>query len=213
MEVATAYATFANGGYKIEPYFIRTIDSINEDFNFQGSPAAMCLKDCENGEKKAARVLDPRVAFIVNSMLSDAVKKGTARKATRILDRQDIHGKTGTTNDSDIWFSGYTSNLVATAWAGFSDNSPVGNREWGSTAPLEMWIDFMKEALKDSPENILPSKPEGLVLVKIDPKTGLRANASDPQGIFEIFREEYIPQTLSRRYTGQEAEDPTQTLF
>ena len=213
MEVATAYATFANGGYKIEPYFIRTIDSINEDFNFQGSPAAMCLKDCENGEKKAARVLDPRVAFIVNSMLSDAVKKGTARKATRILDRQDIHGKTGTTNDSDIWFSGYTSNLVATAWAGFSDNSPVGNREWGSTAPLEMWIDFMKEALKDSPKNILPSKPEGLVLVKIDPKTGLRANASDPQGIFEIFREEYIPQTLSRRYTGQEAEDPTQTLF
>jgi penicillin-binding protein 1A len=213
MEVATAYATFANGGYKIEPYFIGTIDSINEDFNFQGSPAAMCLKDCENGEKKAARVLDPRVAFIVNSMLSDAVKKGTARKATRILDRQDIHGKTGTTNDSDIWFSGYTSNLVATAWAGFSDNSPVGNREWGSTAPLEMWIDFMKEALKDSPKNILPSKPEGLVLVKIDPKTGLRANASDPQGIFEIFREEYIPQTLSRRYTGQEAEDPTQTLF
>ena len=213
MEVATAYATFANGGYKIEPYFIRTIDSINEDFNFQGSPAAMCLKDCENGEKKAARVLDPRVAFIVNSMLSDAVKKGTARKATRILDRQDIHGKTGTTNDSDIWFSGYTTNLVATAWAGFSDNSPVGNREWGSTAPLEMWIDFMKEALKDSPKNILPSKPEGLVLVKIDPKTGLRANASDPQGIFEIFREEYIPQTLSRRYTGQEAEDPTQTLF
>ena len=68
-------------------------------------------------------------------------------------------------------------------------------------------------ALKDSPKNILPSKPEGLVLVKIDPKTGLRANASDPQGIFEIFREEYIPQTLSRRYTGQEAEDPTQTLF
>ena len=149
----------------------------------------------------------------MNSMLSDAVKKGTARKATRILDRQDLHGKTGTTNDSDVWFSGYTPNLVATAWAGFSDNSPVGNREWGSTAPLETWIEFMKEALKGSPEDILRSKPEGLVLVKIDPKTGLRANASDPQGIFEIFREENSPQTMSKRVPGFEAEDPTQTLF
>ena len=213
IEVATAYATFANGGFKIEPFFIRTIDSINEDFYFQESPMALCLKDCGTGEEKAPRVVDPRVAFIMNSILSDAVKKGTAKKATRILGREDIHGKTGTTNDSDIWFSGYTSNLVATAWAGFSDNSPVGNREWGSTAPLETWIDFMKEALKNSPENILRSKPEGLVLVKIDPKTGLRANASDPQGIFEIFREEYIPQVLSKPFPGREAEDPTQTLF
>tara|TARA_B100001115_G_scaffold120241_1_gene89723 strand:+ start:357 stop:2738 length:2382 start_codon:yes stop_codon:yes gene_type:complete len=213
IEVATAYATFANGGFKIEPFFIRTIDSINEDFYFQESPMALCLKDCGTGEEKAPRVVDPRVAFIMNSILSDAVKKGTAKKATRILGREDIHGKTGTTNDSDIWFSGYTSNLVATAWAGFSDNSPVGNREWGSTAPLETWIDFMKEALKNSPENILRSKPEGLVLVKIDPETGLRANASDPQGIFEIFREEYIPQVLSKPFPGREAEDPTQTLF
>ena len=213
LEVATAYATFANGGFKIEPYVIRTIDSINEDFYYEEIPLELCAKDCERAVKNATRVVEPRVAFIMNSMLSDAVKKGTARKATRILGREDLHGKTGTTNDSDIWFSGYTPNLVATAWAGFSDNSPVGNREWGSTAPLETWIEFMKEALKDSPENILRSKPEGLVLVKIDPKTGLRAKASDPQGIFEIFREEYSPQTMSKRVPGFEAEDPTQTLF
>ena len=213
LEVATAYATFANGGFKIEPYLIRTINSINEEFYYQEIPLGLCAKDCEGKVKKATRVVEPRVAFIMNSMLSDAVKKGTARKATRILDRQDLHGKTGTTNDSDIWFSGYTPNLVATAWAGFSDNSPVGNREWGSTAPLETWIEFMKEALKGSPEDILRSKPEGLVLVKIDPKTGLRAKASDPQGIFEIFREEYSPQTMSKRVPGFEAEDPTQTLF
>ncbi len=213
LEVATAYATFANGGFKIEPYVIRTIDSINEDFYHEEIPLELCAKDCERAVKNATRVVEPRVAFIMNSMLSDAVKKGTARKATRILGREDLHGKTGTTNDSDIWFSGYTPNLVATAWAGFSDNSPVGNREWGSTAPLETWIEFMKEALKDSPENILRSKPEGLVLVKIDPKTGLRAKASDPKGIFEIFREEYSPQTMSKRVPGFEAEDPTQTLF
>ena len=213
LEVATAYATFANGGFKIEPYLIRTIDSINEEFYYQEIPLELCAKDCEGKVKKATRVLEPRVAFIMNSMLSDAVKKGTARKATRILDRQDLHGKTGTTNDSDVWFSGYTPNLVATAWAGFSDNSPVGNREWGSRAPLETWIEFMREALKGSPEDILRSKPEGLVLVKIDPKTGLRAKASDPQGIFEIFREEYSPQTMSKRVPGFEAEDPTQTLF
>ena len=213
LEVATAYATFANGGFKIEPYLIRTINSINEEFYYQEIPLGLCAKDCEGEVKKATRVVEPRVAFIMNSMLSDAVKKGTARKATRILGRQDLHGKTGTTNDSDIWFSGYTPNLVATAWAGFSDNSPVGNREWGSTAPLETWIEFMKEALKESPEDILRSKPEGLVLVKIDPKTGLRAKASDPQGIFEIFREEYSPQTMSKRVPGFEVEDPTQTLF
>ncbi len=213
LEVATAYATFANGGFKIEPYLIRTIDSINKEFYYQEIPLELCAKDCEGKVKKATRVVEPRVAFIMNSMLSDAVKKGTARKATRILDRQDLHGKTGTTNDSDIWFSGYTPNLVATAWAGFSDNSPLGNREWGSTVPLETWIEFMKEALKGSPEDILRSKPEGLVLVKIDPKTGLRAKASDPQGIFEIFREEYSPQTMSKRVPGFEAEDPTQTLF
>ena len=71
----------------------------------------------------------------------------------------------------------------------------------------------MKEALKESPEDNLRSKPEGLVLVKIDPKTGLRAKASDPQGIFEIFREEYSPQRISKRVPGFEAEDPTQTLF
>ena len=213
LEVATAYATFANGGFKVEPNLMRTIDSINEEFYYQEMPLELCAKDCEGKVKKATRVLEPRVAFIMNSMLSDAVKKGTARKATRILDRQDLHGKTGTTNDSDVWFSGYTPNLVATAWAGFSDNSPVGNREWGSRTPLETWIEFMKEALKGSPEDILRSKPEGLVLVKIDPKTGLRANASDPQGIFEIFREEYSPQTISKRVPGFEAEDPTQTLF
>jgi len=213
LEVATAYATFANGGFKIEPNLIRTIDSINEEFYYQEMPLELCAKDCESKVRKATRVVEPRVAFIMNSMLSDAVKKGTARKATRILDRQDLHGKTGTTNDSDVWFSGYTPNLVATAWAGFSDNSPVGNREWGSTAPLETWIEFMKEALKGSPEDILRSKPEGLVLVKIDPKTGLRAKASDPQGIFEIFREEYSPQTISKRVPGFEVEDPTQTLF
>ena len=71
----------------------------------------------------------------------------------------------------------------------------------------------MKEALKDSPEDILSSKPEGLVLVKINPETGLRANASDPQGIFEVFREEYIPKTLYKPFSGREAEDATQSLF
>ena len=80
LEVATAYATFANGGFKIEPYLIRTIDSINEDYYYQELPLELCAKDCEGGAKKATRVVEPRVAFIMNSMLSDAVKKGTAKK-------------------------------------------------------------------------------------------------------------------------------------
>ena len=128
------------------------------------------------------------------------------------MKRGDLHGKTGTTNDADIWFSGYTPDLVATTWAGFSNNSPVGNREWGSTTPIETWIEFMAKALPDESESRTLPRPDGVVSVKIDPETGLRTDPSDPDGIFEIFREELVP-IESRSAKQAEADDPTQQIF
>ena len=142
-------------------------------------------------------MIEPRVSHIMDSMLSDAIRRGTGTKALRSLKRDDLRGKTGTTNDADIWFSGFTPDLVATAWAGFSDNSPVGNREWGSTTPLETWIDFMKSALPEQSKSKFLPRPDGIVSVKIDPDTGLRTSPTDPDGIFEIFRAERAPTTSS----------------
>lgn len=148
----------------------------------------------------------------MDSMLSDAIRKGTGAKAMRSLKRDDLRGKTGTTNDADIWFSGFTPDLVATAWAGFGDNSPVGNREWGSTTPLETWIAFMAGALPDKTASRSLPRPNGIVSVKIDPETGLRTNPSDPDGVFEIFRAERVPGSSGFKRRAEEA-DITQQVF
>lgn len=210
LEVVTGYAAFANGGFKVEPYLLRELDSINSDIIYQADPKVACLENCR-GLNRAELIIEPRVAHIMNSMLSDAIRRGTGTKAMRSLKRGDLHGKTGTTNDADIWFSGYTPDLVATSWAGFSDNSPVGNREWGSTVPIETWIEFMAKALPGEVEAKQLPRPNGIVSVKIDPTTGLRTDPADPDGIFEIFREEHVPEQLKR----QDAEDSniTQQIF
>lgn len=192
LEIATGYAAFANGGYKVTPHLIRTIESGKGDVLWQAEPDVVCRRDC-SGPNRADQIIEPRVAHIMNSILSDAINRGTGIKARRALKRGDLHGKTGTTNDADIWFTGYTPDLVATVWAGFSDNRPVGNREWGSTTPLETWIDFMANVLPPESETSVLARPDGIVSVKIDPGTGLRTDPADPDGIFELFREEYVP--------------------
>jgi penicillin-binding protein 1A len=140
--------------------------------------------------------VEPRTAFILNTILKDTIQKGTGRKVFKAMQRPDIMGKTGTTNDADIWFSGYTPQVAATAWAGFSSNAPVGNREWGSTTPIETWIAFAEQALPPESPNPLPV-PDGIVSVKIDPETGTRAGPTDANGIFEFFREELAPKPLA----------------
>lgn len=192
MELATGYAAFANGGYKVEPYVIQQIDSINEDVIFEANPPRVCRKECE-AAPAAPRIVEPRVAYIMNTILSDVIRRGTGTKAIKALNRRDLKGKTGTTNDADIWFSGYTHDLVATVWAGFDDNTPVGDREWGSTTPIETWIAFMKEALPPESESSTLPMPDGLVSVRIDPDTGYRADPTDPDAVFEYFREELVP--------------------
>jgi penicillin-binding protein 1A len=211
LEIATGYATFANGGYKVEPYFIQEIDSYNFDPIFVANPVTVCDLDC--GEHPPAiSVVEPRVAYIMNSILNDVMRRGTGTKATRALNRKDLKGKTGTTNDADIWFSGFTHDLVATTWAGFSDNGAVGSREWGSTVPIETWIAYMREALPAESESTELPQPDRMVSLRIDPTTGLRAEPGDPDAIFEIFREENAPPPNLANETTPESR-PLQQIF
>jgi len=142
--------------------------------------------------KQAEQTLDPRIAYQMNTILKDVIRRGTGRKALK-LRRKDLAGKTGTTNDQrDAWFNGFNSDLVATAWVGFDQLRPLGNYETGSKAALPIWIDFMRVALDGTPEKSL-ERPEGLVTIKINAETGEAATDLDKNTIFEIFREENVP--------------------
>lgn len=148
--------------------------------------------ETEQPVKKAERVISPQLHFIINSLLRDVVKRGTGRRALT-LGRSDLAGKTGTTNDQrDAWFNGFNPSLVAVAWVGLDNGKPLGNKETGGRAALPIWIDFMREALKNT-ANIPLSQPDGIVGLLIDPETGLKTNPSNQKAIFEYFREENIP--------------------
>ena len=162
-------------------------------------PAQLSLLDVEEGQEAvvepppiAPRVLDEQTAFIIDSMLRDVIARGTGRRA-RVLDRADIAGKTGTTNGPrDAWFAGYNPEVVTVAWLGFDNNTPLGRGEYGGTAALPIWIDYMRVALAGRPDHPAP-QPEGIVTVRIDPENGRRARPGDPDAVFEIFRAEDVP--------------------
>jgi len=153
----------------------------------------------------APRVLDERNAFIMHSMLRDVIARGTGTKA-KALNRSDLAGKTGTTNDAaDTWFNGYSpNNLVATVWVGFSNHDPLGAREFGSTTPLPIWIDYMSDALTDDQE-YYPPQPQGVVTIKIDPETGERASPNQSNALFEYFFNEHTPE---RNVQTDNSQDP-----
>ena len=146
--------------------------------------------------RRAPRVLDARNAWLMYSLMRDVIRHGTGRKA-RVLERDDLAGKTGTTNDLyDAWFSGFNPDLVATAWVGFDRFRPLGQRETGARAALPMWIGYMREALRGTQARNVPP-PEGIVTVRIDPATGERASASHGGAVFESFRRERVPPGLA----------------
>jgi penicillin-binding protein 1A len=150
--------------------------------------------------KPAERTLDPQSAFLIDSMLKDVITRGTGRKAKK-LNRTDIAGKTGTTNGPvDAWFSGYSPHLVATAWVGFDDNSVLGRNEYGGSAALPIWIDFMQSALAGKPE-IIRSQPNDIIIAKIDPDSGQRVRP-DQEGIFEFFKKENLPEAPEKLSSG-----------
>lgn len=222
LKVAAGYAVFANGGFRVEPHLISHINNTREETIYAASPLTACPEDCagqtlaglqlddlseelaldetpDSGTDfepqpppPAPRVIDERVVYIMDSILKDVIKKGTGTRALS-LKRADIAGKTGTTNGPrDAWFSGYSPHIATTAWLGFDQNLLLGRGEYGGSAALPIWVDFMADALADKPE-ILLSQPQGLATVKIDPATGQRVPPGNSDGIFEIFRRENVP--------------------
>jgi len=146
----------------------------------------------------AERIVDARTTYIMTSMLQDVIKLGTARRAMA-MERSDLAGKTGTTNESkDSWFSGYNADYITTVWAGFDQPESLGRREYGSTVALPIWMNFMGTALKDKPPHLL-AEPEGLLTLRINPASGRIASPGTPGAFFELFKNEAPPPMASER--------------
>lgn len=179
-QLARAYAVFANGGYLVKPNLIAKIVDQN------GKVIAATKFD--HAGDGAPRVIDARNAFIMNSMMQSVVRNGTAAKALQ-LGRNDLAGKTGTTNDHfDAWFAGYSPKQVAVAWIGFDKPQTLGRNETGAAAALPIWMKYMATALKGVPDEGMPM-PDGISVININPATGLR----DAGGISEYFYHENPP--------------------
>ena len=257
IDVAAAYASFANQGYQVKPYFIERIEDSLGKVLYQAQPTTVCPNcdyirhtdevdldqsedtqttvindvaivaldqalDQEDAQQNtelvrpvthlpiAPRIMDERVNYIMHTILQDVVKKGTARKAKK-LNRDDLAGKTGTTNDQkDAWFSGYVDAMVATAWVGFDQPATLGKNEFGSTAALPIWIDFMEIALKDVPQT-QRQQPDDMVTIKIDEATGELARPGDASAVEEIFRAERTPKQMALpKTTGSDTSGKSQ---
>ena len=153
LQMARMYAVFANGGFLVDPYFIERVESHEGKAIFQANPKIACpsCNSTDATENLAPRIITPGINYIMNSLMRDVIKLGTATDA-KVLGRSDIAGKTGTTNDErDAWFNGFAATNVASAWVGFDNFKPLGHYETGGVAALPMWIDFMRTALKNTP--------------------------------------------------------------
>jgi penicillin-binding protein 1A len=209
MEIAEGWSTFANGGYKVEPYLIERIEDRNGKQLFNANPvqtpagieqraqqssAALIVGDQPLPAEPilAEQIIDGRTAYIMTSMLQDVIKRGTGRRAMA-MGRDDLAGKTGTTNESkDSWFSGYNADYITTVWAGFDQPESLGRNEYGGTVALPIWMSYMGAALKDKPSHLLP-EPEGLLTLRVDPHSGRAATPDTPDAYFELFKSEDSP--------------------
>ena len=180
MQLMGGYSVFANGGYRIKPYFIQRIEDGQGKVVVQAAPVVA-------GEG-AERVIDVRNAFTMVNMMQDVVKHGTATRAME-LGRQDLAGKTGTTSDSmDAWFAGFHPTLVAVTWIGYDNPQSLGEKETGGGAALPIWMSYMGKMLQGVPE-VEYTVPEHVVTARIN-DNGLR----DPNGTrTEYFYEENLP--------------------
>jgi penicillin-binding protein 1A len=237
LQMVTGYATFANGGFKVTPYYIDRIEDANGRTLLQADPALACF-ECgqvtaprptapakteagaraallEEGEHDgktlipakslAPQIIRPQVAYLLADMMADVIKRGTGVRA-RVLNRDDIAGKTGTTNDwHDAWFNGFNGALVTTVWTGFDQDRSLGEGEEGGRVSVPIWTYFMHEALAGAPRRGVPV-PDGIVTVRISPETGLLASADNPNGIMEKFIEGNLPKT--EVYGGPTGQNP-----
>lgn len=230
IDIARGYATFANGGFRVEPYLIQRIEDVDGNVIFEAQPRLACPTCDEEAEQEAPgsrftaldskralaservelypkrpaaeRIISAQNAFLVGDMMRDVVRRGTGRRAYNTLGREDMSGKTGTTNDRrDAWFSGFTGDLVTTTWIGFDQERPLGRYEEGSRTALPMWIYFMGEALESLPEHQM-QRPSGIVDVRINPETGL-VTSDASHSVFEKFRIDEVPEREVERPTWQ----------
>jgi penicillin-binding protein 1A len=181
LQMVGAYAVFANGGYRVAPYLIARIVDARGNVLSETRPVS--------ADEDAERVIDPRNAWIMTTMLKDVIRYGTATRALQLA-RSDLAGKTGTTNENvDAWFCGYNGAEVGVAWIGYDQPKPLGANETGSAAALPIWISYMAKALKGTPQ-VSPPMPDGVVSVKINPDTGLRDEGSP---VADYFYAEHPP--------------------
>jgi len=215
LDIVTGYASIANGGFKVDPWFIKEIKNLRGEPLFSADPKQVCANcNDEDTPTKAPRVLDSRVAFILGSMLRSVIEEGSGARVNRELNRTDLKGKTGTTNGpQELWFSGFNEDIATTIFVGFDQPQPLGEQEQGATVAVPIWIDYMRKALKDLP--IQPTrKPDGIVDRLINKKSGEVATPGDSGSMFEFFRVENAPkeQTESEK-NGFEESITTETLF
>ena len=221
LEVATGFTVFANGGYKVDPFFIDRIEGPGGQIVFTAEPHTVCaecpqpiyaVSETESAKQKevsathvppqplpasarrtlpAVQVITPQVNFLINDMMKDVITRGTGRRALA-LGRADLRGKTGTTNSSvDTWFNGFNESLEASVWVGKNDNQPLGAGEEGARTAVPIWVDFMREALRGVPERT-PTMPDGIIEMKVNAATGGTKDA-DLDPVFEYFRSDMLP--------------------
>ena len=205
LQMAGAYAIFANGGYRVMPYLIARVTDAKGNVLSEAKPVT--------AGDNAERAIDPRNAFVMTTLLRDVIAFGTATRA-QVLGRRDLAGKTGTTNENvDAWFCGYNPAMVGVAWIGFDQPKTLGANETGGVAALPIWISFMQRALKGMPEKPL-AVPDGVISVRINEATGLR---DDSSGLSEWFFAEFPPRgredTLAPAVPGRTPQDVRDQLF
>ena len=236
LQVAIGYSTFANGGFKVSSYYIDRIEDANGKVLQEANPAIACpqcgrtsdgpsprsaaaggrgalLDEAPHDGKtlipvknQAPQILSPQVAYLLADMMADVIKRGTGQRA-RTLNRDDIAGKTGTTSDfHDAWFNGFNGDIVTTVWTGFDSERSLGDsNDQGSRVAVPTWTYFMKQALEGAPRHGVPI-PDGIVRVRISPRTGLLASSDDPSAIMEYFVEGNLPK--AELYEGQNPNSP-----
>jgi penicillin-binding protein 1A len=198
MQMLAGYSVFANGGFRISPYFIQRIEDAHGTVLSSAAPVI-----AGNG---AEQVIDVRNAYTMISMMQDVVKHGTAFRAMQ-LGRQDLAGKTGTTTDSiDAWFCGFHPTLVGIAWMGYDQPRSLGDRETGGGAALPIWMSYMGDVLKNVPE-MTYTMPENMVAVHIN-EEGFR---DDDAPLTEFFYQENIPSKKST-FAPNEENTPSDTI-
>jgi penicillin-binding protein 1A len=235
LEIASGYAVFANGGFRVQPYFIDRIENALGEVVYRASPRIAC-EPCEHpvdlsqlpqggspdqvlqaedavrggpgplsAEQLAPRVISAQNDYIMTDMMADVIKHGTGRRALQ-LNRSDLAGKTGTTNQSkDTWFNGFTPHLVTTVWVGFDQERPLGESEEGAKTALPIWIHFMREALKGVPQEKRPM-PDGIVTLRVSPQSGALVSSENPDGVAEIFMADHLPAAGDQGSMAQSAE-------